>query len=134
MHIGLNRFRITWRIQAGKNVVDLGGTLRLGAWPCHIKKATKASAAYATDSIQERHRHRYEVNNEYVGTLEENGMTVSGVCPQGDLVEIFEIPTHRWSIACQFRPEFKSRPRNPHPLFRDFVGAALDFQTERNRS
>ncbi|HNT33439.1 MAG TPA: CTP synthase, partial [bacterium] len=112
-----------------RDIVDMGGTLRLGAWPCTVKPSSRAQSAYGQDEIMERHRHRYEVNNAYIEQMQEHGMIVSGICPQGNLVEMVEIPDHPWFVACQFHPEFKSRPRNPHPLFRDFVRAALEYQT-----
>ena len=104
-----------------------GATMRLGAYPCRIEEETFALKAYRKKDISERHRHRYEFNNEYKDTMISNGLTVSGASPKGDLVEIIEIADHPWFLGCQFHPEFKSRPMNPHPLFKDFIGAALDF-------
>jgi CTP synthase len=104
---------------------EKGGTMRLGAYPCLLKEGTLASIAYDAEKISERHRHRYEFNNKYMKILEENGLTVSGISPSGDLVEIVEIKGHPWFLGCQFHPEFKSRPMNPHPLFKSFIGAAL---------
>lgn len=117
-----------------RDIVDMGGTLRLGAWRCDVKQPSKAFSAYQQDTIMERHRHRYEVNNAYIETMQEHGMIVSGVCPQGNLVEMVEIPDHPWFVACQFHPEFKSRPRSPHPLFRDFVRAALEYQARKKEN
>jgi len=103
----------------------LGGTLRLGQYPCKLKPNTKASEAYHCEEILERHRHRYEVNNDYRAMLEEHGMIVCGTSPNGSIVEMVEIPEHRWYVACQFHPEFKSRPNRPHPLFLGFIKAAI---------
>lgn len=108
-----------------KDVEDLGGTLRLGLYPCKITEGTKAAQAYGETVVYERHRHRYEFNNEYRQQLEEAGFIFSGTSPDGRLVEIVEIADHPWFVACQFHPEFKSRPTNPQPLFRDFVEASF---------
>jgi CTP synthase len=104
---------------------DLGGTLRLGAYPCVLKEDTNAHRAYGMDEISERHRHRFEFNNDYRQKLEENGLVVSGTSPDNNLVEIVELEDHPWFLGCQFHPEFKSKPMKPHPLFRDFISAAL---------
>lgn len=104
---------------------DKGGTMRLGAYPCKLERETLAYAAYGTATISERHRHRYEFNNHYLPQLREFGLIISGTSPSGDLVEIVELKDHPWFLGCQFHPEFKSRPMNPHPLFRDFIAAAL---------
>jgi CTP synthase len=103
---------------------DKGGTMRLGAYPCKLVPDTKAHQAYGSDNISERHRHRYEFNNDYRQTLEQAGLIVSGTSPTGDLVEMVELPGHPWFVGCQFHPEFKSRPMDPHPLFREFIRAA----------
>ena len=108
-----------------EKVVDLGGSMRLGAWPCALKHGTAAAKAYGSLHISERHRHRYEVNNRYRPELEANGLVLSGLSPDGHLVEMVENPAHPWFVAVQFHPELKSQPLLPHPLFRDFVGAAL---------
>ncbi|MCX8045099.1 MAG: CTP synthase [Desulfobacterota bacterium] len=108
-----------------------GATMRLGAFPCRLKQPSLAYAAYAQEEISERHRHRYEFNNEYRDQLEHHGMKISGVCPDADLVEIVEILDHPWFLACQFHPEFKSRPHDPHPLFASFVAAALGHPAHR---
>jgi len=105
---------------------EKGGTLRLGAWPCVVKKGTKAYEAYQTEEISERHRHRYEFNNDFKETLEKAGMVISGTSPDGNLMEIVEIKDHPWMVGSQFHPEFKSRPNRPHPLFREFIKATLD--------
>jgi CTP synthase len=116
-----------------KEVEDLGGTMRLGAQAVEVVPGTRARDAYADSVVHERHRHRYEVNNQYRPRLVEAGLGVSGTFQEGRLVEIVELPDHPWFVASQFHPEFKSRPTRPAPLFRDFVGAALDRSRERER-
>ncbi len=111
-----------------EGVTELGGTMRLGAYPCILKENTKVRHSYGTDEISERHRHRYEVNNAYREMLTEKGMILSGISPDNRLVEIIELPDHPWFVGVQFHPELKSRPTAPHPLFRDFVAAALEYQ------
>ena len=108
-----------------KNVHGYGGTMRLGAYECILKKGSKAHKAYGKDKISERHRHRYEVNNEYIKPLEDAGLVFSGMSPDGMLAEIVEIPKLDWFVASQFHPEFKSRPERPHPLFKGLIDAAL---------
>ena len=108
-----------------KDVADMGGTMRLGASPTKVIEGTKAFTAYGKEIIYERHRHRYEVNNVFRETLLKAGLVISGTTPDERLVELIELPEHPWFVACQFHPEFKSRPTNPHPLFRDFIGAAI---------
>jgi len=108
-----------------KQVKAKGGTMRLGAYPCRLTPGTKARAAYGSDVISERHRHRYEFNNAYREELTEKGLKIAGIYEKGDLVEIVELPQHPWFVACQFHPEFQSTPLNAHPLFREFVGAAM---------
>ncbi|GAB7022898.1 CTP synthase [Salidesulfovibrio brasiliensis] len=103
---------------------EKGGTMRLGAYPCKLYKDTNAHNAYGVTNIDERHRHRYEFNNKFSEVLKENGLVLSGTSPDGELVEIVEIPEHPWFLGCQFHPEFKSNPMRPHPLFRDFIKAA----------
>lgn len=115
----------TGAVQKRDILSDKGGTMRLGAYPCALKENTLACKAYDTEKISERHRHRYEFNNEYTGKLEEKGLVISGTSPSGDLVEIVEIKDHPWFLGCQFHPEFKSRPMETHPLFKSFIGAAL---------
>ncbi len=105
---------------------EKGGTMRLGAYPCKLKKGTYAYEAYQASNIEERHRHRYEFNNKFIKDFEQGGMVLSGTAPDDSLVEIVEIPDHPWFLGCQFHPEFKSNPMNPHPLFRDFIKAAKD--------
>jgi CTP synthase len=103
---------------------DKGGTMRLGLYPCHLVKGSQAAAAYGKEAVYERHRHRYEFNNEYRTVLKEAGMVYSGLYHEGDLVEICELASHPWMLGCQFHPEFSSRPGRSQPLFRDFIGAA----------
>ncbi|MHB1049216.1 MAG: CTP synthase [Bacteroidota bacterium] len=110
-----------------RSIKNLGGTMRLGAYPCVVQKGTKAYAAYKKEFISERHRHRFEVNNKFRKTLAEHGMVFSGLSPDGNLVEIAELKDHPWFVGGQFHPELKSRALNPHPLFRDFVKAALEY-------
>ena len=113
-------------ILAGQDLDRLGGTMRLGAYPCKLKEGSKAAAAYGAELVYERHRHRYEVNPRLRRKLEDAGLVCSGESPDGTLVEIVELPDHPWFVAGQFHPEFKSRPDRPHPLFKDFVGASLE--------
>jgi len=115
----------TKTIQKRDIASEKGGTMRLGAYPCVLKEGTLAYNAYDKGEISERHRHRYEFNNEFKDRLEANGLLVSGTSPSGDLVEIVEIKDHPWFLGCQFHPEFKSRPMETHPLFKSFIGAAL---------
>ena len=107
-------------------VEDLGGTLRLGSYPCVLDKTSKAYEVYGEELIHERHRHRYEVNNDFREALTNAGMKLSGISPDGRIVEMAELPSHPWFVATQAHPEFKSRPNRPHPLFREFVRAAVD--------
>jgi CTP synthase len=121
----------TGTLQRRDESSDKGATMRLGAYPCRLTKETLACRAYGVEEISERHRHRYEFNNDYKTLLIEKGLVVSGSSPSGDLVEIIEIKHHPWFLGCQFHPEFKSRPMDPHPLFRDFIGAALEYSKAR---
>lgn len=107
-----------------KEIDKMGGTMRLGKYPCKVIKGTKAYEAYGEENISERHRHRYEFNNEFRSILQEHGMVISGLSPDGKLVEIIELKNHPWFVASQFHPEFKSRPTRSHPLFREFIKAA----------
>jgi len=107
---------------------DLGGTMRLGAQLCHLKAGTHVAEAYGSTEVVERHRHRYEVNNNYVAQLEAAGLVISGRSTDGELVEVVEAPDHPWFVACQFHPEFTSTPRDGHGLFKGFIGAALEYQ------
>lgn len=116
-----------------KSVSKKGGSMRLGAYPCILREGTKARAIYKQNEISERHRHRYELNNNFRGLLEEAGMTFSGTSPDNKLVEIVEIKEHPWFLAVQFHPEFKSTPRNPHPIFKSYIAAAKIQRDLRNR-
>ncbi|MGB5531017.1 MAG: CTP synthase [Ignavibacteriaceae bacterium] len=115
-----------------KNVKEMGATMRLGAYPCVIQDKTKAHEAYKASHISERHRHRYEVNNKFRRKLIDNGLVLSGLSPDRELVEMIELEDHPWFVACQFHPELKSRATNAHPLFREFVKAAIEFSIEKN--
>jgi len=112
-------------------VTEKGATMRLGSWPCVLREGTKAFAAYGQREISERHRHRYEFNPDYRDELARAGLVFSGTSPDGRLVEVIELEDHPWFVACQFHPEFKSRPFEPHPLFVDFLAAALEAGPER---
>ena len=120
-------------VQKRDDLSDKGATMRLGAYSCRIENNSRASKAYQKEEISERHRHRYEFNNDFLDRLKEAGMVISGTSPNGELVEIVEIGDHPWFLGCQFHPEFKSRPMEPHPLFRDFIGASLKNSQDRNR-
>ena len=109
-----------------KEIEDLGGTMRLGQYPCALKEGSESYKAYQENKVMERHRHRYELNNDYRQKLQDNGMLLSGLSPDDKLVEIIEIEDHPWFVGVQFHPEFKSRPNRPHPLFINFVKAALE--------
>ncbi len=113
-----------------QDVVEKGGTMRLGTYPCRLVAGTKAARAYGTEEVYERHRHRYEFNNDFRQPLEEAGLIASGLSPDGGLVEIAELREHPWMLACQFHPEFKSRPDSPHPLFLGFIEAAKETLIE----
>ncbi len=115
-------------LEEQEKVENLGGTMRLGALPCHVKKDTLTHKAYKTDEVMERHRHRYEFNNEYRDEFQKNGLKITGTSPGGKLVEIIELEDHPWFIASQFHPEFKSKPDKAHPLFREFIKHTLEYQ------
>lgn len=117
-----------------RNVADMGGTMRLGSYPCKVQPSTKVQKAYGESLILERHRHRFEVNNVWRSQLEEAGMKFSGTSPDNKLVEVVELPEHPWFVACQFHPEFRSRPTKPHPLFREFVAAAAAKSRQTDQS
>jgi len=110
------------------DIDELGGTMRLGLYPCKLMESTKAYEAYKDELVFERHRHRYEFNNEYREKMIAKGLILSGISPDERLVEIVELPDHPWFLGCQFHPEFKSRPNRPHPLFKDFIKAALEYK------
>jgi CTP synthase len=108
-----------------RGVTDKGATMRLGSYPCVLVPGSKAALAYGGAEISERHRHRYEVNNDFRDGLTSHGMVISGASPDRRLVEMIELPQHPYFVGCQFHPEFKSRPQAPHPLFQAFIGASL---------
>lgn len=120
-----SKYPVISLLEEQKRVKKLGATMRLGAYNCNLKKGTQAYAAYKKDAISERHRHRYEFNNKFKETMEKNGIIFSGIHQKADLVEIIELKDHPWFVACQFHPEFKSKPDKPHPLFKDFIKSSL---------
>ena len=119
-------------MESQKTITDKGGTMRLGAWDCKLTEGSLAKDIYKTENIKERHRHRYEFNNDYQKQIEEAGMIATGFNPDKNLVEIVEIPTHNWFVGVQYHPEYKSTVANPHPLFVAFVKAALNFKKDKN--
>jgi CTP synthase len=123
--------RVIFKLRELKGIDELGGTMRLGAWPCMLKEGSFAERAYGTREISERHRHRYEFNREYEEVLTAAGLRITGETPDQTYVEICEIPDHPWFLGCQFHPEFKSKPLEPHPLFRAFIGAAYEHRRRR---
>lgn len=126
-----NNFNVIHIMPEQKKIKNLGGSMRLGAYPCKLKPKTKSFEAYKTDVISERHRHRYEVNNNFRDEIEKNGMIFSGLSPDGHLVEMIELPNQPWFVGCQFHPELKSRATKAHPLFREFVKAALVYSQQK---
>jgi CTP synthase len=116
-----------------RHVTDKGASMRLGAWPCVVNPDSFAFTAYGQKDISERHRHRYEFNNDYKKILTDKGLQITGASPDGRLAEIVEIKNHPWFLGCQFHPEFKSRPTSPHPLFSGFIEAALKYAQKRNQ-
>ncbi|MGH9535853.1 MAG: CTP synthase [Terriglobales bacterium] len=120
--------RVIYKLRELRGVEEMGGTMRLGAWPCRLEPGSRAFAAYGQPEVSERHRHRYEYNREYESRLVSAGLRITGASPDGAYVEIVEIEDHPWFLGCQFHPEFQSRPLEPHPLFRNFIAAA---QTQR---
>ena len=129
-----NKYSVIDLMPDQKNIKDMGATMRLGAYPCSIQDGTKAMDAYRQSYISERHRHRYEVNNKYRKKLTDNGLILSGLSPDRELVEMIELKDHPWFVACQFHPELKSRATNAHPLFREFVKASLLHSEEGSSS
>ena len=123
--------RVIYKLRELKGVDELGGTMRLGAYPCLLAENSVARAAYGAREISERHRHRYEFNREYETILKQHGLRLTGETPDAVYVEICELPDHPWYLGCQFHPEFKSKPLEPHPLFRAFIGAALQYRLAR---
>jgi CTP synthase len=126
--------RVIFKLRELKGVDELGGTMRLGAWPCVLADGSFAQRAYGVREISERHRHRYEFNREYEETLKAAGLKITGETPDQTYVEICEIADHPWYLGCQFHPEFKSKPMEPHPLFRAFIGAAYEHRRKRPAS
>jgi CTP synthase len=116
--------RIIYKLRELTGVEEMGGTMRLGAWACRLEPGSLAARAYGTTEISERHRHRYEFNREYEPILTGAGLRLTGTTPDATYVEIVEVPTHPFFLACQFHPEFKSKPLEPHPIFRDFIAAS----------
>jgi CTP synthase len=121
---------VIYKLRDLLGVEAMGGTMRLGAYPCRLKEGTLARQVFGVPEVQERHRHRYEVNQKYLPRLQENGLVVSGLSPDGKFVEMVELPGHPWFLGCQFHPEYQSKPTDPHPLFVSYIGAAL---AERRR-
>ena len=109
-----------------KKIKNMGGTMRLGSYPCKVKEGTIAYDAYKENFVSERHRHRFEFNNDYREVLQEKGLIISGASPDNFLVEIVELADHPWFLGCQFHPEFKSRPHKAHPIFKSFMQAAIE--------
>jgi len=123
--------RVIYKLRELRGVDDLGGTMRLGSWQCKLDVGSIAHAAYGKLEISERHRHRYEFNREYEEQLVASGLRFSGATPDQIYMEICEIPTHPWFLGCQFHPEFKSKPLDPHPLFAAFAGASYENRKRR---
>jgi CTP synthase len=125
--------RVIYKLRELRGVEELGGTMRLGAWACRLENGSLAQQAYGQSEISERHRHRYEFNREYEGTLTAGGLRISGATPDGTYVEIVEIPDHPFFLGCQFHPEFKSKPLEPHPLFTSFIKASYEHRINRQQ-
>jgi CTP synthase len=125
--------RVIYKLRELLGVDEMGGTMRLGAWPCKLEPGSFAAKAYGKTEISERHRHRYEFNRDYEKTLTNAGLRITGRTPDENYVEIIEAPEHPWFLGCQFHPEFKSKPLEPHPLFAAFIGAALEHKKARSR-
>ena len=124
-------YRVIYKLRELKGVDELGGTMRLGAYPCRLAAGSFANQAYGATDISERHRHRYEFNREFEKTLTEHGLRITGQTPDGVYVEICELADHPWYLGCQFHPEFKSKPLEPHPLFTSFLSAALKYRANK---
>jgi CTP synthase len=125
--------RVIYKLRELLGVDEMGGTMRLGAWPCKLEPGSFAAKAYGKTDISERHRHRYEFNRDYEKTLTNAGLRITGRTPDENYVEIIEAPEHPWFLGCQFHPEFKSKPLEPHPLFAAFIGAAIEHKKARSR-
>ena len=121
-------YKVIYKLRDLIGVDALGGTMRLGKYPCALKEGSIAREAYGVELVEERHRHRYDVNPEYVPALVEKGLRVTGASPDGKFVEIVELADHPWFLGCQFHPEYKSRPAAPHPLFRSFIAATRAYK------
>jgi len=126
--------RVIYKLRELRGVEELGGTMRLGAWACKLEPNSFASKAYGTTEISERHRHRYEFNREYEEQLTANGLKITGSTPDGTYVEIVELHDHPYFLGCQFHPEFKSKPLEPHPLFTAFIKASYENRQKRMSS
>ncbi len=126
--------RVIYKLRELTGVEEMGGTMRLGAWTCLLEPGSKAAAAYGTNEISERHRHRYEFNREYEALLTGAGLRITGTTPDATYVEIVELPEHPWFLGCQFHPEFKSKPLEPHPLFRAFIEASYQHRQKEHTS
>ncbi len=125
---------IIYKLRDLLGVEEMGGTMRLGAYPCRLKEGTQAHRIYGADQVSERHRHRYEVNQKYLKKLTDHGLVISGLSPDGKFVEMVELPDHPWFLGCQFHPEYKSKPTHPHPLFVSYIQAALAHQKARDEA
>jgi CTP synthase len=125
--------KVVFKLRDLLHVDVMGGTMRLGAYPCDLAPGSLAARVYGSESISERHRHRYEVNTAYLEKLEAAGMRFSGKSPDKLFMEMVELPDHPYFLACQFHPEFKSRPLEPHPMFMAFIEAALERREERSK-
>jgi CTP synthase len=125
---------IIYKLRDLLGVEEMGGTMRLGAYPCRLQEGTLARKIYGgAAEISERHRHRYEVNQKYLGNLKEHGLVISGLSPDGKFVEMVELADHPWFLGCQFHPEYKSKPTEPHPLFVSYIAAGLAEQQRREK-
>jgi CTP synthase len=125
---------VIYKLRELKGVDQLGGTMRLGAYPCLLEPGSLAEQAYGVREISERHRHRYEFNREFEPELTAHGLRLTGQTPDGVYVEICELPNHPWCLGCQFHPEFKSKPLEPHPLFTAFIRAALEHRESKSQA
>ena len=123
--------RVIYKLRELLGVEEMGGNMRLGAHPCELEEDSLAFRIYGEREISERHRHRYEFNREYEEIMVSYGLSVSGNSPDRNFVEIVELPGHPWYLGCQFHPEFKSKPLKPHPLFRSFINAAIEYRNRR---
>jgi CTP synthase len=122
---------VVYKLRDLLGVEEMGGTMRLGAYPCNLREGTLAHRIYGTSQISERHRHRYEINQKYMETLVEHELVVSGISPDGKFVEMVELANHPWFLGCQFHPEYKSKPFDPHPLFVSYIRASLEAHLQK---